>query len=184
MSDETTTLDEVIQRFVTAEQALVDLRSRQSDLIKAAERFREADTDLRNRTGSALSALEEARERLREQMKNGAEVAKDTRKLQGSFAETTREIGLVLETLRSIDPAEMSRGIGEIRRDAADNAAELRELRRLIFDLQRNQDSLAASQAELAKASAGSTRHLGRLLPVGIATLLASLTGCVLLALR
>jgi hypothetical protein len=183
MSDEAT-LDTVVKRFVSAEQALIDLRAQQAHLLEATSRFNATDDELRDRTGSALAALEDARTRLREQMEASATITKGTGDLHQSLTKAAKEVGLVLQTLRQIDPAAMSRDLGELRRATADNAAEVRELRRLVAEVQRNHDTLVTTHAALVATHADTARRIRLLLPVGMATLLISLTAVVIAIAR
>jgi len=167
-------LDEVVRRFVDAETALIDLRQHQTSLLDATQRFIATDAQLTDRTAGALAALEDARARLREQMESGAEIVQSTTELHASFAGTTTEVGLVLQTLRQIDPARMVRDLDELRRAGADNAAELREVRRLIVDLERIHGDLAAQHAKLTDAHADSLKRLKLLVPLSIVTLVVA----------
>lgn len=180
MNDDTApSLDAVVSRFVSAEQALLDLRTEQSRLLDATTRFISSDDEMRGRTATALEALEEARARLRQQILSGEEITKDTGDLHRSLSEAVTEIGQVLQTLRSIDPAAMSRDLADLRRDGADNASEVRELRRLTAELQRTHDQLTISHAALVSEHNNSIQRLRLLVPVGLATLAAAIAAVV-----
>ena len=177
--DNAPSLDTVVSRFISAEQALLDLRAEQARLLDATTRFISSDDEMRDRTATALEALEEARARLRQQILSGEEITKDTGDLHRSFAEAVAEIGQVLQTLRSIDPAAMSRDLAELRRDGADSASEVRELRRLSAELQRTHDQLTVSHAALVSAHNTSIQRLRLLIPVGVATLAAAIAAVI-----
>ena len=198
-------LDQVIERFLTAERALIDLGSSQERLHEAVTVVQATGTELRERSTKAEAALEDARARLREQMLTSGELAKDTGELQRSLPEAASEIAEVLQTLRGIDPAAMTQDLAEIRRDGTDNAAEVRELRRLVGDLQRDgtanatelkeltrslselqriHGELAISQAQLAEEHSGKLTRLQILVPVSFTTLVTAVAAVVISLVR
>ena len=178
--DDGPVLDTVVGRFVSAEQALLDLRAEQARLLDATTRFISSDDEMRGRNATAVDALEEARARLRQQILSGEEITKDTGDLHRSLAEAVDEIGQVLQTLRSIDPAAMSRDLAELRRDGADNASEVRELRRLTAELQRTHDQLTVSHAALVSEHNTAIQRLRLLVPVGLATFAAAVAAVII----
>lgn len=178
------TIQDVVHRFVTAEQTLVDLQSERQRLLDATQRFIASDEDVRSRSSSALEALEEARARLREQYLASEGVTKTTGDLQTSTVEVLDEVGRVLETLREIDPAAMTRELSDLRRDSHDNAAEVRELRRLVAELQRSHDQIVQTHSSLVTTHEATGRRLRLLLPIGLITLLAAISCAVLVAIN
>jgi len=177
-------LEGVVKRFLSAEEALIDLRSQQQRLLDATTKYNAADADLRDRTNKALDALEDARARLRKQMESAEEISKDTSGLHRSLASATDEIGQVLQTLRQIDPAGMTRNIAELRRDGADQAVETREVRRLIAEVQRTHDQLVVGHTLLLGTHNDAVRRLRLLAPTTVAVLLVSVVALVLSVVR
>lgn len=138
-------LTDVVSRFIAAEGALDGLRVRQSELREAAAQLSEATTTMDQRTVSSVDALEAIRADLRRKLHEEHEYATRQAALDGDIADVLNEFELVLEQLRAIDPARLTRDLSEIRRDGADNASELREVRRLVDGIERGQGQMSAS---------------------------------------
>ena len=119
-------LNEVVARFIAAEEAMTALRDRRVELQAAAERLLTAGDALENGTRTSVDALEAVRAELRAQLEADLECARQQAELDASVAQTASEMRLVLEQLRELDPAQLKTDLQELRRDGADNAAEVR----------------------------------------------------------
>lgn len=142
-------LNDVVFRFIAAEEALTALRDRRVELQAAAERLLTAGDALENGRRTSVDALEAVRAELRAQLEADLECARQQAELDASVAQAASEMRLVLEQLRELDPGRLKTDLQELRRDGADTAAEVRELRRLTNDMAREIQSLGQLGAGL-----------------------------------
>lgn len=154
MSD-TSKLSQVITNFLSAEQALAELAGEQARLAAAASDFHKAAGGLAaaekrstERTRDSLSELEKLREQLRAHLEGSANWTQQSAETDQAIAAAAQKMKAVLDTLLEINPEAMSRDLAEMRRADADNASELREVRRLVADIERAARTLKSGQLE------------------------------------
>jgi chromosome segregation ATPase len=144
MTDQLTDpLTDVVGRFVAAESALDALRIRQTELRDATAQLRDAASDMGESTTRSVAALEDVRSDLRRRFEEEEARAVRQEAIDTEVAQVLAEMRLVLEQLRAIDPARVAHDLSEIRRDGADNASELREVRRLTDSVERAQGQIS-----------------------------------------
>lgn len=143
--DGTETLTELVERFLRADEALESVVDERARLAAAARDLAEARSDMAERTVTGIEALEALRTQLRERMSAEAEYAEAVSQHEGSLAELLAEVSSLLVQLRGIDPVQFARELGELRRDSADNAAEVREVRRALGEVERFQAAVSTS---------------------------------------
>lgn len=154
-------LTDVVGRFIAAEGALDALRIRHVELREAASQLYDASTEMDQRTGASVEALEAVRADLRRRLEDEHELADRQQAIDAAVAEVMAELRLVLEQLRAIDPARVAHDLSEIRRDGADNASELRELRRLTDSVERTQGQISRIVEARAAAADASRAEIG-----------------------
>jgi hypothetical protein len=135
-------LTELVDRFIRADEALESILDERARLAKASAELAKARTDTEARTTTSLAALEQIRADLRFRLEQEVKFQEDAKQYEGALGSVLGEVSLTLQRLRSIDPEQFARDLAELRRDGADNAAELREVRRITGELQREQSTL------------------------------------------
>jgi len=141
-TSETEQLTAVVDRFIRADEALESILDERARLSTAATELTTARTDMEQRTSTSVEALEQIRAELRLRMEQEARYTEGASRYEGTLSELLGEVSLTLQRLRSIDPEQFARDLTDLRRDGADNAAELREIRRTAGELQREQSIL------------------------------------------
>ncbi|CAB4594878.1 MAG: hypothetical protein F2534_20410 [Actinobacteria bacterium] len=137
-------LTDLVERFLRADEALEFVVDERARLAAASKELAQARTHMDVRTQSSVDALEQLRAQLRERMDAEADYAEAVQQHEGAVTELLHEVTALLTQLREIDPARFAREIDELRRDSADNASEVREVRRVIADLERHHAALVA----------------------------------------
>jgi len=139
MASENEDLASIVQRFVAAEDALSSIAERREELRTATRELQETRASTSASTTSSMEALESVREDLRSRIQADERLAAARAELDVETGDVMSEIRDVLASLRAIDPTKFATELAELRRDGADNAAEVREVRRLTADVQREQ---------------------------------------------
>lgn len=154
-------LSDIVQRFVAAEDALTTLRERGGELQRAAEHLQQVTSAVDTSTRTSVEALEQTRADLRRRLETEQELAGNRGQLDTAIGEVMAEVHQVLVALQSIDPVRFAAELGELRRDGADNATEVREVRRLTDEVQRDQAALRQSNGVIGETLATVDASIG-----------------------